>query len=292
MLFALCVSNAAVGTGTLLPDLDSGVAIDENNMVDLLQVKESLEERRGPVENTPGESDEELFKEGAEGATGATGATGGHASGMTGSKASQHVEEPPKVAVVTFHGKKHTPFKCRTCLPPPDPNMPINYKKRRAMRKAKKIVKDVLEGFPDRIYSHDLSLQARCVDTDPYYPDYKNPIGLINPTPLRRIVRRAAEDNRKSMLDDMSDMHVGANVVTHHYVSQGYDGVDAESEDERLKDPKDLNSVDFAMNTTEYVRDAIMSQELEDALKGNEKLKQEAADNEKKDNEEAEAATE
>ena len=162
VILALCVANAAVISGTLLPDLDSGVAIDGNNMVDLIEVKGSVEGRRGPADSPPGESDDELFKEGVTGATGATGATGGQASGMTGSKARQHVEEQPRVAVVTFHGKKHTPFKCRTCLPPPDPNMPIDYKKRRAMRKAKKIVKDVLEGFPDRIYSHELSYYMLC----------------------------------------------------------------------------------------------------------------------------------
>ena len=51
--------------GALLPDLDSGVAIDENNMVNLIQVDESLEGRRGPADSLPGEC-EELSKEGTE----------------------------------------------------------------------------------------------------------------------------------------------------------------------------------------------------------------------------------
>ena len=43
VILALCVANAAVISGTLLPDLDSGVAIDGNNMVDLIEVKGSVE---------------------------------------------------------------------------------------------------------------------------------------------------------------------------------------------------------------------------------------------------------
>ena len=125
-----------------LPNLDSGLSIDGNN-VELIQLKESnVGSQSGPV---PGESDEELNKEDTPtGATGATGKTG--ATGMTGSHAKKVEKKKPvkKVAVVSFKGKKHTAFKCRTCLPPPDPNMPVNYKKRRAMRKAKQIVGDVL----------------------------------------------------------------------------------------------------------------------------------------------------
>ena len=52
----------------------------------------------------------------------------------------------------------------------PGPNMPIDYKKRRAMRKAKKIVKDVLEVF---IYSHELRKHRRVVLILTVYPDYK-----------------------------------------------------------------------------------------------------------------------
>ena len=66
VLLALCIANAPVISGALLPDLDSGVAIDENNMVNLIQVEESLEGRRGPAESHPGESDDDLFKEGTE----------------------------------------------------------------------------------------------------------------------------------------------------------------------------------------------------------------------------------
>ena len=51
VILALCVANAAVISGTLLPDLDSGVAIDGNNMVDLIEVKGSVEGRRGPADS-------------------------------------------------------------------------------------------------------------------------------------------------------------------------------------------------------------------------------------------------
>ena len=72
-----------------------------------------------------------------------------------------------------------------------------------------------------------------------------------------------------------------------HYASQGYSGIDAESEDERLV--KRLDSVDYAMNTTEYVRGAILFKSLRRprAMRScNNKLKT------RKDNEDAEAATE
>lgn len=276
--------TATTDNDVLLPNLDSGLSIDENN-VELIQVKES---NKGSETGTAaGESDEELFKEGTTSATGLTGATG--ATGMTGSHAKKvEKKKPTHVSVVTFKGKKHTKFKCRTCLPPPDPNMPVNYKKRRAMRKAKQIVADVLEGFPDKIYSHPLSAHARCVDSDPYFSNYKNPIGLINPTKLRRVVRRAAEDNRESMLGHMSDMHVGAKAVLNHLVEHGYKGVETEAQDEGIKDSKDMSSVDFALNTTEFIRDAILSQEFEDALNSNNKLKEQKQEEEKADDAEAE----
>ena len=280
-----------INNDVMLPNLDLGLSIDEQN-VEMIQVKESVKKVDGPGHDA--ESDEELFKEGGPtggknmptgAATGGTGVTG--ATGMTG-KNNKVVEKPKQVAVVSFHGKKHIPFKCRSCLPPPDPNMPINYKKRKAMRKAKLIVADVLKGFPDKIYSHALTKHARCVDTDPYFADYRNPIGLQNPTKLRRIVRRAAEDNRESMLDDMSDMHVGAKAVLNHLVEHGYKGVETEAQDEGLKDNKDMSSVDFALNTTEYIRDAILSQEFEDALNGNDKLKKKQEEAEKADEADAE----
>ena len=141
---AVLAMTCTATTDNGLPNLDAGLSIDGND-VELIQVKES-NVGSGPL---PGESDEELNKEDPTGATGATGATGlTGASGMTGTHAKKVEEKKPvNVAVVSFKGKKHTAFKCRTCLPPPDPNMPVNYKKRRAMRQAKHIVSDVLEGF-------------------------------------------------------------------------------------------------------------------------------------------------
>ena len=86
-----------------LPNLDSGLSIDGNN-VELIQLKESnVGSQSGPV---PVESDEELNKEDTPtGATGATGKTG--ATGMTGSHAKKVEKKKPvkKVAVVSFKGK-------------------------------------------------------------------------------------------------------------------------------------------------------------------------------------------
>ena len=50
-------------------------------------------------------------------------------------------------------------------------------------------MKDVMKDL-NKYGMVELSNHARCVDSDPYMPDWKNPIGLKNPTVLRKAARK------------------------------------------------------------------------------------------------------
>ena len=78
-----------------------------------------------------------------------------------------------RVVAVTFHGRKHKkPRKTPTVI---ELNTPTLYNERINYRKARKVMAQVMSEYPDKHRAVELSTHARCVDTDPYIPGYKNP---------------------------------------------------------------------------------------------------------------------
>jgi len=98
----------------------------------------------------------------------------------------------PRMVAVKFYGHKHR--KPKNIPDELNFTKPTNYEDRKAFRKAKYVMKDVMKDFPDKYGMVELSNHARCVDSDPYMPDWKNPIGLKNPTVLRKAARKIAEN--------------------------------------------------------------------------------------------------
>jgi hypothetical protein len=97
----------------------------------------------------------------------------------------------PRVVAVKFSGHKHKPIKKAPEIL--DFKQPMVYNERIDYRKARRVLTDVMSEFPDKYKEVELSNHARCVNSDPYLPGWKNPIGLSNPTPLRKYARLVAQ---------------------------------------------------------------------------------------------------
>ena len=117
--------------------------------------------------------------------------------------------EEPTVVAVKFYGRKHR--KPKNIPDKLNFTKPTNYQDRVAFRKAKYIMKDVMKDFPDKYGMVELSNHARCVDSDPYMPDWKNPIGLKNPTVLRKAARKIAENAYE--FDSSENLQDSANMI-------------------------------------------------------------------------------
>jgi len=100
-------------------------------------------------------------------------------------------ETAPRVVAVKFSGHKHKAIKKAPEIL--DFKQPMIYNERITYRAARRIMADVMSEFPDKYKDVELSNHARCVNSDPYFPGWKNPIGLSNPTPLRKYARLVAQ---------------------------------------------------------------------------------------------------
>lgn len=119
-------------------------------------------------------------------------------------------DEVRDVVAVKFYGHKHR--KPKNIPDGLNFTKPNNYEDRVAYRKAKYVMKSVMKDFPDKYKMVELSNHARCVDSDPYLPDWKNPIGLKNPTVLRKVARKIAENayefDSSENLQDAADIMI------------------------------------------------------------------------------------
>jgi len=115
----------------------------------------------------------------------------------------------PRVVAVKFSGHKHKAIKKAPEIL--DFKKPMIYNERINFRKARRIMAEVMSGFPDRYKDVELSNQARCVNSDPYFPGWKNPIGLSNPTPLRKYARLVAQ--KAYAKDSSQGLHAAAETI-------------------------------------------------------------------------------
>lgn len=187
------------------------------------------------------------------------------------------------VRVVKFVGVKH--------VRPRKPFVDLNFTKPTVFddsiifRKAREILKDVVDDYPDHLRDTELSPYARCVDSDPYFPDYVNPIGLKNPSHLRSIARRGAEAATKRN----EDIHVGVEVMIHSPTSIYNSSVEGRpdsklQEIERLNDlsSKNIDVVNSAYEVTREIARDIQLKLAEKKLQELEKMKQESVEEGKK----------
>lgn len=184
----------------------------------------------------------------------------------------------PRVTVVTFVGKKHVrrqPNQLGGNFTPP-----IVYDDRIIMREARTIFKDVISEYPDRIHNVGLSDDASCVDKDPYFPGYRNPAGLKNPTPLRKIARKFAADAAQHA-GTVGDIHVGAKILggapiselLHHETKM----LDKEADSQGPKSKLDHESVKLALEATSKIADELRVERANATEKGLENLKAQIA---------------
>ena len=115
-----------------------------------------------------------------------------------------------RVVAVTFHGRKHKkPRKTPTTI---ELNTPTLYNDRINYRKARKVMAEVISEYPDKHREVELSTHARCVDTDPYFPGWKNPTVFPNPTPMRKYARNVAVKIHENTAGNV--MHEATTVIT------------------------------------------------------------------------------
>lgn len=254
-----------------------------------LAMPSTTEEWLGVIDNTLESLVEVGEATGATGATAAAGATG--ATGATGVAEEHPLKKlEKKVKVVSFKGRKHVPHKG---VPSLNQNRPIEFQKRIHTRTAQHVIDDVWKDFPDKIWDFTLSEEARCVDWDPYFPQYYNPRVLKNPTPLRVMARKEAFAAHK--VTGMTDMHKGADAVSHHLVAYDKEGVELEAHERHLDESaRDRKSVDIALNATYRIRDYLMDHNKEATDNALEAMMKDAKENEIRDakDETADAARE
>ena len=203
---------------------------------------------------------------GATGTVGSTGATG--ATGATGKEGSDDTTTKPldTPLTVTFKGKKGKQLVCYNCRENPK-GMPEHYHERVSMRKARDVVKSVLSDFPDKIRDFHLSSDARCVSSDPYYPEYYDPIGLDNPTEERQTVRDFADATKG--FKNMSSINTGGKALDNYLITSGDKGIDMQAEELKIvRSKKDHVAVDMVKQIAHKVQAMAMSKSFEETDKG------------------------
>lgn len=189
------------------------------------------------------------------------------------------------VRVVKFVGVKH--------VRPRPPFVDLNFTKPTlfddgvVFRKAREIFKDVVDDYPDHLRDTELSPNARCVDSDPYFPDYVNPIGLKHPSHLRSIARRGAEAATKR--DE--NIHLGAEMIMRTPTTIYNASVDGRpdgklQEIERLygvNSKKNRDVVNSAYEVTREIAENIQLKLAEKKARELEKMKQESLEKQKKE---------
>lgn len=184
----------------------------------------------------------------------------------------------PRVTVVTFVGKKHV--RRQRIQLGGNFTPPIVYDDRIIMREARKTFNDVVSEFPDRIHHVGLSDDASCVDKDPYFPGYRNPAGLRNPTPIRKIARKFAADSVRHT-DAVGDIHVGAKVLGGAPISEllTHDEkmLEKEADAQGAKSLLDHESVKLALKATNTIAEKLKVESANATEKGLENLKAQIA---------------